>query len=51
MTEQDFESLLARGYETDGVEFKGAGSGRISCSSRRSFGPFSAWQTVVTAGL
>ena len=24
MTEQDFESLLARGYETDGVEFKGA---------------------------
>ncbi len=24
MTEQEFESLLARGYETDGVEFKGA---------------------------
>ncbi len=24
MTEQEFDSLLARGYETDGVEFKGA---------------------------
>ena len=26
MTEQDFESLLARGYETNGVEFKGRGN-------------------------
>ena len=26
MTEQDFESLLALGHETNGVEFKGRGS-------------------------
>jgi len=26
VTEQDFESLLARGYETNGVEFKGRGN-------------------------
>jgi len=26
VTEQDFESLLARGYETNGVEFKGPGN-------------------------
>ncbi len=26
MTEQDFEGLLALGYETNGVEFKGRGN-------------------------